>query len=271
MTDESALTTWGNGAQPSRARLRGSTVLRDAGPWSPAVVALLRHFETVGFTGAPRPVGSGFAPDGREVVTLVPGSSRHPHQWQDEDVLAIGQLLRRAHRAAATFTPPPDARWRDWFGRALPGDHPVIGHCDVGPWNVVIAEDGTPALIDWEFAGPVDAIWELAQAAWLNAQLHDDETADRLGLPPVADRARQVRLLLEGYELPALARQGFVDRMIELAVHAAAAETLEHAVHPDTTSAVTDSGYPVLWAVTWRTRDAAWMLQHRHLLERAIA
>jgi len=29
-------------------------------------------------------------------------------------------------------------------------------------------------------------------------------------------------------------------------------------------------GFPVLWGVTWRTRAACWMLDHRTDLERAI-
>jgi hypothetical protein len=38
---------------------RGGAVIRDAGPWTPAVHSLLRHLEAVGFAGAPRLVGSG--------------------------------------------------------------------------------------------------------------------------------------------------------------------------------------------------------------------
>jgi hypothetical protein len=34
--------------------------------------------------------------------------------------------------------------------------------------------------------------------------------------------------------------------------------------------AVDETGFPVLWAVTWRTRSASWMLHHRSLLEEAI-
>ena len=72
----------------------------------------------------------------------------------------------------------------------------------LGPWNVV-AQGGIPvAFIDWEFAGPVDALWELAETAWLNAQLHDDDIAERVGLPPAARRGQQVRLLLDAYGLP---------------------------------------------------------------------
>ena len=71
----------------------------------------------------------------------------------------------------------------------------MTGHGDPGPWNVV-AQDSIPvAFIDWEFAGPVDALWELAEAAWQNAQLHDDDVAERFGLPSAALRSQQVRLL----------------------------------------------------------------------------
>src|SRR5258706_7294110 len=65
---EVPLEVWGSGAQPSKARRRAGVVYREAGPWSGAVLALLRHLEKAGFAGAPRVVGSGFAADGREMV-----------------------------------------------------------------------------------------------------------------------------------------------------------------------------------------------------------
>ena len=88
------------------------------------------------------------------------------------------------------------------FGRRLPGSRAVFAHCDAGPWNI-IARDGRPAaLIDFETAGPVDAVWDLAQTAWLNAQLHDDDIAERCALPGAAARARQLKLILDGYACP---------------------------------------------------------------------
>jgi len=103
-----------------------------------------------------------------------------------------------------------------------------------------------------------------------NAQLHDDDLAEVLGLPSAAARAAQVALLLDGYGLPAAHRAGFVDKMIETAVRSARAEAVDQAVDQDSTHAVTVTGYPLLWAITWRTRSAAWMLDQRSLLERAI-
>jgi Ser/Thr protein kinase RdoA (MazF antagonist) len=267
---EVPLRVWGSGERPSKARRRAGVVYREAGPWSPAVLALLRHLEREGFAGAPRVVGSGFAEDGREMVGYVPGASPQPQAWAEDAVAGVGRLLRDLHAAAASFEPPPGALWRPWFGRELPGSRPVLGHCDTGPWNI-IARDGRPAaLVDFEFAGPVDAVWELAQATWLNAQLHDDDVAERHGLPGLTDRARQARLILDGYGLPARERRDFVDKMITFAVHSARAEAIEFAVTPETRTGVTGTGFPFAWAIAWRVRGASWMLTNRSALQRAI-
>lgn len=232
--------------------------------------ALLRHFEKVGFEGAPRVVGSGFDDAGREVVTYLPGSSPHPGPWSDGAVFAIGRLLRAAHDATSGFVPPGDAVWQPWFGRSLPGQRPVIGHCDAGAWNIV-ALDGTPyAFIDWEYAGPVDAMWELAHVAWQNAHLFDDDIAERVGLPSPEARARQLRLLVDAYGATPDERIGMVDRMVTLAVHEARAEAVAARVTPESTQALLPDGYPVLWAVTWRARSASWMLAHRTTLMAAL-
>jgi len=155
--------------------------------------------------------------------------------------------------------------WFPWHGRDLGGPDTVIGHCDVAPWNVV-ARDGLPvALIDWETAGPVDPLIELAQLGWLNAKLHDDTVARIEHLPPAADRARQLAAIVDGYGLTAAQRRGFVSQMIEFAVCDAAGEADDAAVTPETTA------HPVaLWAMAWRARSAAWMIRHRRLLETAL-
>jgi hypothetical protein len=196
--DETPLVIWGGGTASPKAHLRQDVVLRAAAPWSRSVITLLK-LEAVGFEGAPRPVGDGFDADGREAITYIPGSTPHPRAWDDHAISAVGALLRRRHDATESFQPPADAIWQSSFARLLPGHHPVFGHGDTGPWNVV-AQGGIPvAFIDWEFAGPVDALWELAETAWLNAQLHDDDIAERAGLPSAARRSQQVRLLLDAY------------------------------------------------------------------------
>lgn len=234
------------------------------------MIALLAHLEHVGFDAAPRPVDGGFAADGREQLTYVAGTSPQPHAWNEEAAWLIGDLVRRLHAAAASFVAPGDATWRPWFGRSLPGDHPVIGHGDLGPWNIM-AVDGVPTgFIDWDNAGPVDARWELAQVAWLNAQLHDDDVAARNDLPDAPARMRQCAVLLDGYGLARAERPGFVDDMIEFAIRTARDEAVAHEVGPETASPAPD-GYPVLWGVTWRARAAAWMIDHRREIEAALA
>jgi hypothetical protein len=259
----------GSGDALPRARLRDGIVLRESGPWTPGVLAL-RHLEDVGFDAAPRVLGDGLSEDGRETLSFIEGESPHPRACDESSVARVGEILAGLHEATTTFREPPDVEWHSSFLRALPGDDIVIGHGDTGPWNW-IARDGTPvALVDWEFAGPVDRMWELAQATWLNAQLHDDDVAQRQGLPPLEVRARQARAILDGYRLDSQRREGFVDRMVEVAVQSARAEAQAHNVEPETTQAVSDSGFPFLWGITWRVRSAAWMLSNRRALESAI-
>jgi hypothetical protein len=241
-------------------------VIRNTGPWTPAVHALLRHLERVGFDGAPRVVGSGLEASGRETLTFVEGEFTHPGPWSLDGAAGVGRLLRALHDATASYQPPPYAVWFPWHGRGLGGPARVIGHCDVAPWNIV-ARDGMPAaLVDWEFAGPVDPLVELAQSCWLNAKLHDDVVAELEGLPPLADRARQLRAIVDAYGLPASDRRGFLDRVIEYVVSDTANEADDAGVAPDTTS------HPsALWAMAWRARAAAWLLRNRRVLENALA
>ena len=170
------------------------------------------------------------------------------------------------HEQVAAFRPAPDATWSPWLGRDLGGPKRIISHCDVAPWNIV-AQNGLPiALIDWELSGPVDPIIELAQACWLNAKLHSDDVAELFGLPPLAERARQLRAIVDAYGLSKKQRQGFIDRIIEFTVHDIAFQADEASVTRETVT--TDS--KVLWGMAWRARAAAWQLRHRRALQNAI-
>jgi hypothetical protein len=255
----------GPDGQPSRVFRRGGTVLRPAAPWTPAVHALLRHLERASFEGAPRVIGDGYDDQGREVLTYIDGTFVHPGAWSDDGIWHAGRLLRALHDATAGFRPPPDAVWCPWpFRAALGASGMVISHCDAGPWNLA-ARDGLPfALIEWDTAGPTDRLDEVAATAWWNAQLHDDDTAERHALPPAAARAAQLRYFLDGYRLTAAERNGLVTRMIEYAIRDCAAEAVRAQVTPDSTDPAP------LWALAWRSRSAAWMIRHRALLENAI-
>jgi hypothetical protein len=250
----------------------GETLRRPAGPGTPAVHALLRHLESMGFTGSPRVVGDGYDREGRQVLTYVEGASIHPHAWSDEGVWHVGRLLRGLHDATARFRPPPDAVWPPWFFRS---EDPaaIIGHGDTGPWNIV-AGDGLPVgFIDWEFAGPVDRRDEIAATGWWNAQLHDDDVAELNGLPDAETRAAQLRRFVDGYGLATADRAGLVTHMIEYAIRDCAKEAIAPVTSGGAPPApiTPESTDPLpLWALAWRAGSAAWMLRHRPLLERAI-
>jgi len=242
----------------------GDVVIRPAAPWTPALIALLGHLERVGFDGAPRVFGTGYDETGRETVEYVEGDFVHPHAWSDQGIFQLGGLLRRFHDASASFEPSGGEVWQDWFTRSDAPDA-IIGHGDPGPWNIVAREGLPVALIDWEFAGPVDRIDEVAHAARLNAQLHDDDIALLNGLPTAEDRVKQLRLFLDGYGLSSKEREGFAGRLIETAILDCANEAIQGRIAPDST----DTRW--LWGLAWRSRSAAWMLRHRQLLERAIS
>ena len=260
-------------------RRSGDLVLRESRPWSPTVIALLRHLEDVGFMASPRVVGEGFDQQGREVLAFIDGERADVTGWSDAGAAAVGALLRDLHRATASFSPPADAVWMPWWGRDLPGKVDVIGHCDAVPWNF-LSRDGMPVgLLDWDTAGPVGGTWELAQAAWLNAQLYGDDATQARDLPDVATRARRLRLIVDGYGLARAARRRFVDAMIEFAVRSAAQETVDGGVSPTTTTPAAMGllgggaplqGHDLLWAITWRLRSAAWIMRHRPQLEAAL-
>jgi hypothetical protein len=175
-------------------------VHRSTGAWTPAVHALLRHLQSVGFEGAPRVVG--FDDRGREVLTWVEGdapSQPWPEWMRSDDTLRdLAVLLRRYHDAVAGWIPPPDAEWRRWLG-ALGG--PIIRHGDLWPSNVVFRSGRPVALIDWEFAQPGTCLDDMASAAKHWVPLISEERAAADGWQPPIDRGARLRLLCDAYGL----------------------------------------------------------------------
>ncbi|HEX3712500.1 MAG TPA: phosphotransferase [Trebonia sp.] len=171
----------------------GDTVRRPAGPWTPAVHALLTHLHEAGFDGAPRPLG--LDERGREVLTFVPGTVPWPAHFQ---LLDAGSQLRRAarlirdfHDAVAGFSPPPGARWQV----LMPADgEEIIAHHDLAPWNLVVG-DRQWAFIDWDTAAPGTRLWDLAYAMHGFVPLSADPALAR------GDAGRRLRLMADAYDL----------------------------------------------------------------------
>jgi hypothetical protein len=263
MPDEEVLRV-GSKFHPQTVMRRGSLVLRDATPWTSSVHALLRHLEESG-AEAPRVVESGIDTQGRETLTFIEGEALNvPQRWSLEGSAALGGLLRRFHLAVNSFVPPREALWFPWNCRQ--SGHPsVIGHCDLGPWNIV-SRDGMPvAFIDWARAGPVDPLVELAQLCWLNGYLHHDGIED---LAPLAERLQHFRAIVDGYKLPTSMRSGFIDLMIEVAVRSAADDADQATIRKGSRSV--EAPDELVWALAWQIRDAVWLMENKAELDKAL-
>lgn len=171
----------------------GDTVRRPAGPWTPAVHALLTHLHSVGFHGAPRPLGSDER--GREVLSFIPGTVAWPDHFRlldrDSQLRRAAGLIRDFHDAVATFTPPLGARWQ----ALTPADgDEIITHNDLAPWNLIIG-DRQWAFIDWDTAAPGTRLWDLAYAAHGFVPLSANPAFQR------DDAGRRLRLMADTYGL----------------------------------------------------------------------
>lgn len=187
---------------------RGSEVRRPLGPWSPAVHELLRHLEAVGFDGAPRVRR---VEEGVEVLSFVEGEVACDPRWEpgrgarlpahvrgDEGVAAVGRLLARLHDAVRGFVP---SRTGYRFRPHPPGRGQIVSHGDLGPWNTAY-RDGVPvAFIDWDAAGPVEPLTELAAAAWAFLPIACPGRLRESGFDPLPDLASRLRLLVDAYGL----------------------------------------------------------------------
>jgi GNAT superfamily N-acetyltransferase len=148
-----------------------------------------------------------------------------------------------------SFVASADSVWMPWYTHR-PGPDPVIGHGDVGPWNI-IARDGMPvAFVDWDFTGPVERLDEVAVAIRLNCQLQGDDAAARRSLPSPQQRARQVAVFADAYGLTTDERAQVVDRVVEAAIRDCT---------NDADEAVVTAGFvgphPMVWGMAWQARE----------------
>jgi Phosphotransferase enzyme family len=174
----------------------GDTVRRPAGPWTPAVHALLAHLREAGFHAAPRVLG--LDDRGREVLEFVPGATIWPDRFADVGPRArlarVGRTIREFHDAVAGFIPPPDAAWQVAIPPEDDGGGEIIAHHDLAPWNLV-ASGETWTFIDWDGAGPGSRLWDLAYAVKAFVPLSADPAWQR------PDAAVRVRVLADAYGL----------------------------------------------------------------------
>lgn len=177
----------------------GDTIRRPVGPQTPAVHALLRHLEAVGFAGVPRVLG--FDAQGREVLSLLPGTvARRP--WppvlrDERGLVALARFLRAYHHAIKGFVPPVDAQWYVPGAVWQPGQ--IIRHGDLGPWNSVWEGNTLVGLIDWDFAEPGYPVEDVAQLAWYTVPLRGDDHFRLAGFGSKPDTRGRLHLLCDAY------------------------------------------------------------------------
>jgi Phosphotransferase enzyme family len=178
----------------------GETVRRTAGPWTPAVHALLRYLAANGFPDAPKPLG--VDGQGREILTFVEGETvgsalPWPAWTHSESTLVeVARWMRRYHNAVSGFVPPDGAVWR-MGGQWRPGL--IIGHNDAAPYNAVWRAGYLAGFIDWDMAGPMSRAWDLAFAAFSWVPLHARHVVAREGFTDFGSRPARLRLLLAEY------------------------------------------------------------------------
>jgi hypothetical protein len=177
----------------------GDTVRRKAGPWTPAIHALLEHIRQRGFVRAPVPLG--YDEQGRENISLLPGSvAAYPlddYVLSDKILQDVARMLREYHDASADFVPPAGTQWQ-W-----PVHEPreVLCHNDFAPYNLLFANGGLTGVIDFDTASPGPRAWDIAYAAYRFVPLTDPANED-VRYPGLSEQRRRLRLFCETYGAP---------------------------------------------------------------------
>ncbi|MFG2427051.1 phosphotransferase [Streptomyces sp. NPDC048590] len=181
---------------------RGEVVERPAPRNARTLHAHLLALKEHGFDAAPTPVG--LTSDGREQLSFIPGDVALPPfpDWAmtSSALESVGSLLRRLHEAGAAVTVDTRAAWPPDL--ADPEGGTVVCHNDVCPENVVFRDGRAAALIDFDWAAPGRALWDIAMAARYWVPMLDPESAAALH-PRGLDAAARLRVLADGYGLSA--------------------------------------------------------------------
>jgi hypothetical protein len=187
-----------------RVTRAGGLVLRPAGPHSASVHSFLRAVRRAGFDGVPTPLG--IDEEGRERLEFVAGdvpAVPYPAWSRSDAALAsVARLLHGLHDAARDF----DASALAWNeALADPAGGTLVCHNDVELSNVVFRDGVAVALLDFEFAAPGRAVYDLAHLARLCVPIEDDVDQVRMGWLG-ADRPARLRLVADAYGLDARGR-----------------------------------------------------------------
>ena len=120
-----------------------------------------------------------------------------PYARSDLALRGASALIRELHSAATGFQPATTYR----FDPRPPQLGEVVSHGDLGPWNTVYCGGVPVAFIDWDSAGPVDPLADLAAAAWTFVPLAPPEQLAEAGFDPLPDLPARLRAFVDAYRL----------------------------------------------------------------------
>ena len=201
----------GGVANAGAVRRRGDVVIRPRAEHSPTIHAFLRALRTLGYTGAPEPIGLS---ETEEELRFVEGDVALPPYpvWaqSDEALVSVAGFLRRFHDASALVSAPfLDGSWSDAFGEPVGA---VVCHLDVCLENVVFREGEAVMLLDFDFAAPSDPLDDLASMARMCVPIDDGVRREQLAWTTI-DVGRRLRVVLDAYGASAADRATFIDRL----------------------------------------------------------
>ncbi|MEX1023119.1 MAG: aminoglycoside phosphotransferase family protein [Dehalococcoidia bacterium] len=189
----------------------GDTVRRPAGPWTPAVHALLAHLHESGFDFAPRPLGIDGA--GREILTYIDGDTEMTpvaHRVWFDALPEAARRLRQLHDLTVDFVPPDGAVWREPFGdlsrlgrppHASDDEAEVICHGDWGKHNAVFRDGRLVGMIDWDCARPERRLYDIGWFALEWCPVGEPGIVGPALRDPMDQQPARLRLLCDAYGL----------------------------------------------------------------------
>lgn len=200
----------------SQVTRKGDTIRRAAGPWSPSVHRFLAHLRKQGCRLVPEPI----AIEGeREVLSYIPGTAgTYPLAGAIRSERALASVatgIREIHELAVSFVPDDADVWQQQELGPTRGE--LVGHRDLGPYNMVFDGAQLAGIIDWDVCGPTTREWDLALALYRMVPICDDRQAELFGWSQPPDRVDRFWYFCDTYGLedPALVLDVLIGRVAD--------------------------------------------------------
>ena len=193
----------------------GDTVRRPPSIHRDAINPLLEHVSGTGLLEVPVPLG--LDPAGREMYSYIEGDVPIPPYpaWAttDEALRSVAELLRRYHDAVSSFDVTSQAGWPNDLTDPAGGD--CLCHNDVCLENVVFREGRAVGLLDFDFAAPGRAVYDVAMTMRLCGPVTDPHNIPD-AWPPV-DPLHRLEVFCEGYGLQPKQRKELTNALLTAA------------------------------------------------------